>query len=182
MSGEFEHGESLSKVISVDSSGRYRSAYTALHYPDRSRLVSTCAVTVDEVNDFLVEQLPFCVEMRITCVSVSRDVAVVRFSYSDRWTRPGGMVCGPVLTALADAAVYFAIFTRLGIVPLAVTNELKANFLRPAIGRDVVASATLHKIGRRVAYASVALTEEHNPDRLIAHATASYVLPDVSPM
>lgn len=140
--------------------------------------MSTCAVTVDEVNDFLAEELPFCVEMGITCVSVSRNVSVVRLSYSDRWTRPGGMVCGPVLMALADAAVYFAIFTRLGIIPLAVTNELKTNFLRPAIGRDVLATATLHKIGRRVAYASVNLAEEHNPGRLVAHATASYVLPD----
>jgi uncharacterized protein (TIGR00369 family) len=78
---------------------------------------------------------------------------------------------------LADVAVYVAVFTRIGFVPLAVTNELKMNFLRPAIGRDVVAVATLHKLGRRIAFASVDLAEEHDPARLVAHATASYVLP-----
>jgi uncharacterized protein (TIGR00369 family) len=78
---------------------------------------------------------------------------------------------------LADIAVYIAVFTRAGIVPLAVTSELKMNFLRPAIGRDVLAVATLHKAGRRIAFASVDLAEDRNPDRLVAHATASYVLP-----
>ena len=63
----------------------------------------------------------------------------------------------------------------------AVTNELKMNFLRPAIGHDVLARARLLKIGRRIAYATVELTESHQPDRLVAHATASYVLPDAEP-
>jgi acyl-coenzyme A thioesterase PaaI-like protein len=54
------------------------------------------------------------------------------------------------------------------------------NFLRPAIGHDVLARATLHKLGRRIAYASVDLTEDHDPNRLVAQATASYVLPEDS--
>ena len=82
---------------------------------------------------------------------------------------------------LADVAVYVAIFTRIGITPLTVTNELKMNFLRPAIGHDVLACARLLEIGRRIAYATVELTESHQPDRLVAHATASYVLPDAEP-
>jgi len=140
--------------------------------------VTAPAVTVDEVNTFFASDLPFCAEMGISCVYIAPGVATVRFDYDERWTRPGGMVCGPTLMTLADAAVYVAIFTRIGIVPLAVTNELKMNFLRPAIGRDVLATATLHKIGRRVAYASVDLTEDHDPDRLVAQATSSYMLPD----
>jgi uncharacterized protein (TIGR00369 family) len=139
--------------------------------------VTASAVTVDEVNTFFASDLAFCVEMGISCVDVAAGMATVRFDYDDRWTRPGGMVCGPTLMTLADAAVYVAIFTRVGIVPLAVTNELKMNFLRPAVGRDVLATATLHKLGRRVAYASIDLTEDHDPNRLIAQATSSYVLP-----
>ena len=139
------------------------------------------AVTVDEVNDFFLEQLPFCAEMNITCDAVDADVGVTRFRYDDRWTRPVAVVNGGTLMALADVAVYVAIFTRIGITPLTVTNELKMNFLRPAIGHDVLARARLLKIGRRIAYATVEVTESHAPDRLVAHATASYVLPDVEP-
>ena len=79
---------------------------------------------------------------------------------------------------LADVAVYLAIFGRLGIIPLAVTNELKMNFLRPAIGGDVIARAELIKVGRRVAYGAVDVYMDGDPDRLVAHATSSYVLPD----
>lgn len=80
--------------------------------------------------------------------------------------------------ALADVTVYLAIFGRLGIVPLAVTNELKMNFLRPAIGGDVLARADLMKLGRRVAYATVDVFMDGESDRNVAHATASYILPD----
>jgi uncharacterized protein (TIGR00369 family) len=136
--------------------------------------------TVEEVNSFLSTDVPFCAAMNISCHELSTDVGVMRFDYDPRWIRPGSIVSGPVLVALADVAVYVAIFTRVGIVPLAVTNELKINFLRPAIGHDVLARARLHKLGRRIAYASVDLTEEQDPDRLVAQATASYVLPEDS--
>lgn len=135
------------------------------------------AVTVEEIDAFLRTELPFCAAMNIACEQVELDVGVARFRYDARWTRPGSIVNGGTLMALADVAVYVAIFTRTGIVPLAVTNELKMNFLRPAIGHDVLARATLHKLGRRVAYASVDLTEDHDPGRLVAQATASYILP-----
>lgn len=145
--------------------------------PGSDSLLTAPAVTVDEVNGFFETQLPFCAEMSITCESLEPNVGVTRFSYQDRWTRPGNIVNGGTLMALADVAVYVAIFTRTGILPLTVTNELKMNFLRPAIGSDVLARATLLKLGRRVAYATVDLFEEPDPSRLVAHATASYIIP-----
>ena len=135
-------------------------------------------VTLDEVRNFFAAHLPFCAEMSITCEGLENDVGVTRFTYQDRWTRPGNIVNGGTLMALADVAVYAAIFTRTGILPLTVTNELKMNFLRPAIGSDVLARASLIKLGRRVAFATVDLFEEHERNRLVAHATASYILPD----
>jgi uncharacterized protein (TIGR00369 family) len=139
--------------------------------------VTVPAVSVEEVNAFLTAELPFCAEMNIACDDVGVDVGITRFAYQERWTRPGGIVNGGTLMALADVAVYVAIFSRTGILPLALTNELKMNFLRPAVGSDVVARATLHKLGRRVAFASVDVAEARAPARLVAHATASYVLP-----
>jgi len=117
----------------------------------------------DEVKGFLDVELPFFGDFGFVLESIEPDVGVVRFVYDGRWTRPYEIINGGTLMALADVAVYVAVFSRIGIVPLAVTNELKMNFLRPAIGGDVLARAKLRKLGRRVAY-----------------ATGSSVLPDSS--
>jgi len=136
------------------------------------------SITVAEIEQFFVEELPFFESMGFTIESVDDGVGVVRFRYDEKWTRPFGVINGGTLMALADVAAYVAIFGRMGIVPLAVTNELKMNFLRPAVGRDVLARAELLKVGRRVAYVVVDVFMNDEPDRLVAHATTSYVLPD----
>lgn len=138
------------------------------------------AITVEEMNSFLSEHAPFATEFNVSCEEIGVDLGVARFTYDERWTRPGSIVNGGTLMVLADLAVYVAVFSRVGIVPLAVTSELKMNFLRPAMGHDVLARATFLKIGRRVAFAAVELYEERDPDRLVAHATSSYVLPSAS--
>jgi uncharacterized protein (TIGR00369 family) len=135
--------------------------------------------TTEEVNAFLLRELPFAVELGITCEHLAEDVAVSRWRFSERWLRPVSFVSGPVLMTLADAGLYFALFTRGGIQPHALTNELKMNFLRPAAARvDVLARAKVLKRGRRVVYGAIDLWEDGAPDRLVAHATSSYVLPD----
>lgn len=136
------------------------------------------SVTVAEIEQFFVEELPFFRSMGFAIESVGDGVGVVRFKYDEKWTRPFGVINGGTLMALADVAAYVAIFGRMGMVPLAVTNELKMNFLRPAVGRDVLARADLLKVGRRVAYVVVDVFMSDEPDRLVAHATTSYVLPD----
>jgi uncharacterized protein (TIGR00369 family) len=140
--------------------------------------VSLPNVTESDVEDFFNEHLPFFEAFGFAIESIDDGVGVARFVYHERWTRPYGVINGGSLMALADVAVYLAIFGRLGIVPLAVTNELKMNFLRPAVGGDVLAMAELLKVGRRIVYATVDLFMDAEPERLIAHATTSYVLPE----
>lgn len=131
-----------------------------------------------EIEEFFAAELPFFSSLGFEVESVGDGTGQVRFVYDEKWTRPFGVINGGTLMALADVATYVALFGRIGIVPLAVTNELKMNFLRPAIGGDVIAVAELLKLGRRIAYATVDVFMADNPDRLIAHATTSYVLPD----
>lgn len=136
------------------------------------------AVDLDEVRSFFSEHLPFFDAFGFVIDSISDGAAVARFVYDEKWTRPYQIINGGTLMALADVAVYMAIFGRIGIAPLAVTNELKMNFLRPAIGGDVLAKAELLKLGRRVAYSTVEVFVDGEPERIVAHATASYVLPE----
>jgi uncharacterized protein (TIGR00369 family) len=136
-------------------------------------------VTPELVNDFIRAELPFALELGISCVSLAPEEAVARWRFSERWLRPVNFVSGPVMMALADAGLYFALFTRGGLAPHALTNELKMNFLRPAVARqDLLGRARILKRGRRVVYGTVELWEAGAADRLIAHATSSYVLPD----
>lgn len=119
--------------------------------------------TLEEVRDFFEAELPFFASFGFELEKIEPDIGVVRWNYDDKWTRPFEIVNGGTMMALADVAVYVAVFSRVGIVPLAVTNEMKMNFLRPAIGGDVIAHAELLKLGRRVAYAAVDLFVADDP-------------------
>ncbi len=49
-----------------------------------------------------------------------------------------------------------------------------ARWLRP--GGDILATARVIRMGRRITYGEVHLAAADQPDRLIAHATSSYAL------
>lgn len=138
-------------------------------------------MTVAQVNVFMTAELPFCGRFGITCEDLAPDEALLRWRHDMGWTRPGGehaFVSGAVMMALADAGIYVAIFTRRGITPIALTNELKTNFLRPAFGHDLLCRSRIVKAGRRITYGIADIYEDGSPDRLVAQATSSYVMPD----
>jgi uncharacterized protein (TIGR00369 family) len=135
-------------------------------------------LTQAELERFVEEQAPFIQAMGITCEELGSGHAVARLKADPRWLRPGNITFGGGLMALADTAIYFAILGHVGLRAMAVTNELKMNFLRPATGGDVLARARVLKAGRRIAYGEIHVFMADNPDSLIAHATSSYVLPE----
>ena len=133
-----------------------------------------CAVTVDEVQDYLAGngmQLD-----AFTVQSVETDRALVRWSYDDTKTRPGGAISGPTIMQLVDLASWVAVFTRAGIVPMAVTWDLKTNFLRPALGGDLLAEATVLRFGR-FTYLTVDVVVADDPAVVVSHATVTYAVP-----
>jgi uncharacterized protein (TIGR00369 family) len=134
------------------------------------------AVDKAVLERFLESEAPFLQALGIVCEDVKPGYAVARWKTDARWLRPGGLVFGGGLMTLADAALYMAILGSLGRSAVAVTNELKMNFLRPATGGDVIATARIIKMGKRIAYGEVHLATADRPDRLIAHATSSYAL------
>ncbi len=134
------------------------------------------AVDKAALERFLESEAPFLQALGIVCEDVKPGYAVARWKTDARWLRPGGLVFGGGLMTLADAALYVAILGQVGLSAIAVTNELKMNFLRPATGGDVLATARIIKMGKRIAYGEVHLATADRPDRLIAHATSSYAL------
>lgn len=96
--------------------------------------------------------------------------------YDATTLRPGGVISGPTLMALADTAAYALVLAHIGEVPMAVTTSLTMHFLRPAKPGDLVAEGNLLRLGRRIATCDIRLWTE-GPDRLAAHATVAYALP-----
>lgn len=132
------------------------------------------AVSIEECNAFLVE-VDFVSSVPVI-EDLARDWLRARMRTDDMKLRPGGYVPGPVMMGMVDLAAWFLVFTRNGITPMALTWDLKINFLRPAHGADLMIEATQHKFGK-LCHASFELYMDGAPDKLVAHATTTYVLP-----
>ena len=101
----------------------------------------------------------------------------VRLRVAERHLRPGGTVSGPSMFALADVAVYLAILSRIGPVALAVTTNCAIDFMRkPEAGRDVIATARLLKLGKRLAVGDVLLYSQ-GQEAPVARAGLTYAIP-----
>lgn len=135
-------------------------------------------LTKETLEQFIKEQCPLVDEFGITCEELGDGYAVLRMKHDERWLRPGRYIMGGMLMTLADMAIYCAILSVVGLKPMTVTNEFTINFLRPAIGGDVLARAEVLKAGRRIVYGEIRLFMADDPKKLIAHATSSYIQPD----
>jgi len=102
--------------------------------------------------------------------------ARVRLKFTERSIRPGGTISGPAMFTLADFSIYVALIATLGAEGIpALTTNLNITFLkRPGQG-DLVAETRIVRLGRRLAYAEVALSMDGDDD-VVAHATGSYAI------
>jgi uncharacterized protein (TIGR00369 family) len=138
----------------------------------------TPRMTADELCAFLDREFP---QMhsggRKYVIEEVRGRSVrVRMLYSEQSLRPGGTISGPSMFALADIAMYAAVLAQIGPSPLAVTTNLNINFLRKPKPGDMIAEATILKLGKRLAVGEIALHAE-GEDELAAHATSTYSIP-----
>lgn len=135
--------------------------------------------TTADVAEFLAREFP---QTRCTVREVGARSAIVSHHVGATELRPGGTVAGPVLMAVADAALYAALLGEIGIVPLAVTSSLTINFLRkPAGDRDVVGVCRLMKVGRSLAVGEVWLYSDGDEEP-VAHVVGTYSLPRNRPL
>ncbi|MEO0549952.1 MAG: PaaI family thioesterase [Pseudomonadota bacterium] len=135
----------------------------------------TSKVSVEEVNAFYDSVFQGAGEQE-RVQEVRENYARVRQVVDNANLRPGGYINGPTQMAMADSAAYIAVFTRIGIAPMALTSNLNINFMRPCIGEAVIAEAHLLKLGRTLAVISVDIRAEGS-DKLSAHAVVNYTLP-----
>ena len=133
----------------------------------------------EDVNAFLSEGFPSA-SAGSRCEELGDGWAVARWTYDPSVLRPGGLISGPTQFALADLALYFAVFTKLGIEPMAVTSDLHISFLRSAAGGDLLARADLLKVGRSGIVGEIRLWVDGSPERIVSVAKGRYVAPSSS--
>ncbi len=93
-------------------------------------------VTKQELTDFMQDTFPHA---GIEIIELSPGTATIRYTVKKADLRPGGTVSGGAMFMVADTALYLAVLSEIGIVPLAVTTNLSINFIRkPEGGRNII--------------------------------------------
>jgi len=136
-------------------------------------------MSVDELQAFLCAEFPQVADIYVV-ETVGSMTCRIRMRPDDRHLRPGGTVSGPSLFSLADCAVYLALLAMIGPEALAVTTNASIDFMRkPATGRELLADATLLKLGRILAVGDV-LVRSDGSDDAVVRATLTYSIPPKS--
>lgn len=135
-------------------------------------------MTIADMEEFLNREFPqaFHPDSGLSIDIVEHGRAVVRLAYSDKQIRPGGTISGPTMMMLADFALYLAVLSAIGPVALAVTINFNINFLRRPEPRDLIADASMLKLGKRLAVMEVTLYSDGSDDP-VAHVTSTYSIP-----
>ena len=133
-------------------------------------------ITIAEFERLAADKLPLVAQFGIRAEIIEAGRGVMRLPSHDDHLRPGGTVSGPVMVALADVAVYALVLARFGLVELAVTTSLTANFLRRPRAADLIAEARPLKFGKRLAVAEVVIHSD-GEDEPVCHVTATYSIP-----
>jgi uncharacterized protein (TIGR00369 family) len=157
--------------------------YIVAHSTDHRRAADIYSTAMDlspnDINNFVAEVFPATVGDGVSCVETGNGYAIARLAHDPVNVRPGGIVPGPSIFGLADAALWYAVFTRVGREAMAVTSDMTIHFLRPAVGASLLGKCTLTKVGKRLAHGEIRIWEEGgDPDRLVAFPSGAYALPD----
>ena len=97
--------------------------------------------------------------------------------------RPGGTISGPTVMALADAAAYMVLVSRIGPEALAVTTNLNCDFLRRPAPGEMVADSTILKLGRTLSIIDVMMYSREGGElsKPVARAGVTYSLALLQP-
>jgi uncharacterized protein (TIGR00369 family) len=139
--------------------------------------MSAALITPDTFLRILREGMPSGAGMPLDILTLERGRSVLRMRTGPAEVRPGGTVSGPVVFGLADLAVYAAVLSAIGEVPLAVTTDATIHFLRRPRATTLIARARLLKEGQRLLVGEAEIEHEGEEGAPVAHAVMTYSVP-----
>jgi uncharacterized protein (TIGR00369 family) len=119
---------------------------------------------------------PWVLALGLSVVEVGKDHAVLRLPWSDRLAREGGGLSGQAMMAAADTASVIAVSAAAGGFGPMTTVQQSTTFQRAVVGTDVLVTARVTKLGRRLAFLDIDLAAE-GTGQSAAHATTVYAFP-----
>jgi len=127
-------------------------------------------------NQMIKRDSPLAAWLDLCLEDVGNGRAKMRVPFATKLLRPGGVVNGPVIMALADFAMYAAVVELDPRGAQSVTTNLNMYFLRKTTGRDLVAEARPLRSGRSQVVMDVLIyaDEEEEP---VAQVSGAYVFP-----
>jgi uncharacterized protein (TIGR00369 family) len=119
---------------------------------------------------------PWVLALGLSVVEVGKDHAVLRLPWSDQLAREGGGLSGQAMMAAADTASVIAVSAAAGGFGPMTTVQQSTTFQRAVVGTDVLVTARVTKLGRRLAFLDIDLAAE-GTGQSAAHATTVYAFP-----
>ncbi|WP_171168931.1 PaaI family thioesterase [Streptomyces sp. I05A-00742] len=123
---------------------------------------------------------PWVRDLGLTVEETGERHAVLRLPWSGRLAREGpqegGMLSGQALLAAADTATVVAVSAARGGYGPMTTIQQSTTFQRPVTGTDVLVTARVTKLGRRLAFTDVVLVADGDEEP-VAHASVVYAFP-----
>lgn len=120
---------------------------------------------------------PWVRALDATIEALTPEGARLRMPFSEALCRADGIVCGQALMTLVDTCCVFSSWAALGEFRNITTVDQNTSFLRPVMGKGVIAEGRIRKAGRTLIFPEVHLYAEGD-DRLVAHGTSTFaVLP-----
>ncbi len=103
------------------------------------------------------------------------DGVTVHFELLPQYLNSSGNLHGGITASLADEAAWHAVENRFGYgAKKSTTTELKVNYLRPIVGKRVIARAHLVRAGKTLCVSRVDIFDEKK--NLSAIAIVTYML------
>lgn len=135
-------------------------------------------LTPVEADKILADHFaPWVQALGLSVLETGERHAVLRLPWSEQLAREGGGLSGQAMMAAADTATVIALSAALGGFAPMTTVQLSTSFQRPARGTDLLVTARISKLGRRLAFADIVLATPDAPDDPVAHATTVYAFP-----
>lgn len=132
-------------------------------------------MTVAEIEALMEKHFPES-RLMLTITSLVEGAITLRMHFRQDFVRAGGTISGPAMMGLADTAAYFLTLAHAGPLAHMATANLDIHFLSRPKPVDIIATARLLRLGRRLSVSIVEIRSDGS-DEVVAHATVTYALP-----
>ncbi|MEU3463560.1 PaaI family thioesterase [Streptomyces sp. NPDC006733] len=119
---------------------------------------------------------PWVRDLELAVAETGERHAVLRLPWSGRLAREGGAMSGQALMAAADTATAIAVSAARGGYGPMTTVQQSTTFQRAVQDADVLITARVTKLGRRLAFVDITMTAGDGGE-VVAQATTVYAFP-----